>query len=123
MELTDHFVLDTNAVIYLLNDRMASSLPNGVYSVSIITEMELLSFSGLSVAEEVKIHEFLNVINRLPISAAVRDQAIYLRRKYRLKLPDAIIGASALTEQATLVTNDQTFRFIEELKWSNLALK
>ena len=123
MELNDRYLLDTNAIIYLLNDRLSSPLPNGKYCVSIITEMELLSFAGLLAAEETKIHELLRVVDRLQLTAAVRDHAIDLRRKYRLKLPDAIIAASALIEQATLLTNDQAFKAIQGLNCRTLALK
>ena len=34
------YMLDTNAIIYMLNGRLASLLPDGHYSVSIITEIE-----------------------------------------------------------------------------------
>ena len=43
-------MLDTNAVIYLVNGRLAFPLPDGQYRVSIVTEIELLSFSDLSAA-------------------------------------------------------------------------
>ena len=48
MELIRRYLLDTNAVIYLLSGRLVLPLPDGQYSVSIITEIELLSFSGIS---------------------------------------------------------------------------
>ena len=41
-------VLDTNAVIYLQKGMLAEPLPRGHYFISVITEMELLSFHGLS---------------------------------------------------------------------------
>ena len=42
------FVLDTNAVLYFLGDRLAEPLPSGDYFVSIITEMELLSYPSIT---------------------------------------------------------------------------
>lgn len=52
MELIRHYLLDTNAVIYLVSGRLSLPLPYGQNSVSIITEIELLSFSGISAEEE-----------------------------------------------------------------------
>lgn len=123
MELIARYLLDTNAIIYLVNGRLASPLPEGKYSISIITEIELLSFSGLSDEEEQQVRELLHVLDRVQLSDAVRDQAIQLRRRNRLKLPDAIIAASALTQQAILLTNDQSFASIDGLDCIALQLK
>jgi predicted nucleic acid-binding protein len=123
MELIARYFLDTNAIIYLVNGRLAAPLPDGKYSISIITEIELLSFSGLSSQEEQRIRDLLLVLERIQISDTVRDQAVLLRRKKRLKLPDAIIAASALTQQAILLTNDQSFVSIDGLDCKALKLK
>lgn len=42
------WVLDTNVVIYLLENRLADPLPDGEYFASVITEMELLCHPALS---------------------------------------------------------------------------
>jgi predicted nucleic acid-binding protein len=123
MELITRYLLDTNAVIYLVSGRLAFPLPEGKYSISIITEIELLSFSGLSAEEEKKIHSLLLVLDRVQITDNIRDQAIRLRRKNRLKLPDAVIAASAMILPATLLTNDQSFAAIEGLDCEALQLK
>ncbi len=123
MELITRYFLDTNAIIYLVNGRLASPLPEGKYSISIITEIELLSFAGLSDKEEQRIRELLLALDRVPLSDTVRDQTILLRRENRLKLPDAIIAASALTQQAVLLTNDQSFASIDGLDCKALQLK
>ena len=116
------YLLDTNAVIYLVNGRLAFPLPDGQYRVSIITEIELLSFSDLSAAEEQKIRDLLLLLDRVHLTDAVRDEAIRLRRKNRLKLPDAIIAASALICDAVLLTNDQAFSSIDGLTTESLQL-
>ncbi len=117
------YLLDTNAVIYLVNGRLALPLPEGQYSISVITEIELLSFQNLPEEEERRIRELLQVLDRIPLSDAVRHQAILLRRNNRLKLPDAIIAASALTQQAILLSNDQAFASIRGLDCKALQLK
>ena len=122
MELSRRYLLDTNAVIYLVNGRLAFPLPDGQYRVSIVTEIELLSFSDLSAAEEQKIRDLLLLLDRVHLTDAVRDEAIRLRRKNRLKLPDAIIAASALICDAVLLTNDQAFSSIDGLTTESLQL-
>lgn len=123
MELIARYFLDTNAIIYLVNDRLASPLPDGKYSISIITEIELLSFSGLPDEEERRVRDLLLALDRVQISDTIRDLTIQLRRKNRLKLPDAIIAASALTKHAILLTNDQSFTSIDGLVCKSLQLK
>lgn len=100
------FVLDTNAVIYLLGGKLAEPLPPGRYALSVISEMELLSYPGLSADEETAIRQLLGFITRLPLGDAERDVAIALRKTLRLKLPDAVIAASALNWGAVLLSND-----------------
>lgn len=55
--MSGRFLLDTNAIIYALNRCL--TLPAGDYAFSVITEMELLSFAGLSAEEEKTIRGLL----------------------------------------------------------------
>ena len=116
------YLLDTNTIIYLMNGRLASPLPEGRYCVSIITEIELLSYSGISATEDRKIRDLLLLLERIQLIDAVRDETIRLRRKNRLKLPDAIIAASARVVGAILLTNDQAFSSIDELVVESMQL-
>lgn len=76
-------------------------------AVSQITRMELLSFHGLTTSEEARLNALLGVITVIMIDAQVEQQAIVLRRSLRLKLPDAIVAASALVAGLELLTLDQ----------------
>lgn len=116
------YMLDTNAVIYLLSGRIRMPLPEGQYSASIITEIELLSFSGLTEKDEQKIKNLLLAIDRIYLTDSVRDETIRLRRKTKLKLPDAIIVASALIHDAILLTNDKDFSTIDGLVFETLPI-
>jgi len=53
------YLLDTNAIIYLIGGRLDAPLPSGQYSFSVISEIELLSFPGLSAEDDQKITELL----------------------------------------------------------------
>lgn len=64
--------------------------------------------------------EFFGVVEVLPISNAVLDQAVALRQMRRMTLGDAIMAATALVYGITLVTrNIDDFRWIAELTLIN----
>ncbi|MEW6491302.1 MAG: type II toxin-antitoxin system VapC family toxin [Cyanobacteriota bacterium] len=107
MALTQPLILlDTNVALYFLGGRLANSLPSGQYFVSVITEIELLSYPSLSLDEETQIRDFLSKITVVGIESNIKELAIALRKQYRLRLPDAIIAATAQSINATLFTND-----------------
>jgi predicted nucleic acid-binding protein len=97
------YLLDTNFILGLLkSSQEALSLINDRQigteqcAYSSITRMELLGFPGITRAEELLIQGKLEPLTYLPITSAVENTAIRLRRIHNgLKLPDAIIVASA----------------------------
>lgn len=117
------FVLDTNIALYLLNNRLEQPLPPGVYFASFITEMELLSYPQLTDAQIQEVRNFLSSLTLVTLDDEIKDLAIQWRRQYKLKLPDAIIVATALHLQATLLTNDQQLTKIQNLPTQSLALR
>ena len=56
---------------------------------SIITEIEALSYPGLSLAEDLRIRQFFEELNVIPITSLVRDRTIEIRRRNKLRIPDA----------------------------------
>lgn len=112
-----NFVADTNALIYLLNGNpcMTPYLDKNL-SYSIISEMELLSYSGLSESEENSIKSFLRNCQEIALSNEIKEKTIELRKKYRTKLPDVIVAASAIVKKMPLITADKGFNQITELK-------
>lgn len=81
-----------------------------------------MSFSGLTQEDEQKIQNLLLAIDRIYLTDSVRDETIRLRRKTKLKLPDAIIVASALIHDAILLTNDKDFSTIDGLVFETLPI-
>ncbi len=79
---------------------------------SAVTRMELLGFPGLSADEETLIHSRLEALTYLPIDSTVEDAAISLRRQRRIKLPNAVIAATALTHRLQLLTLDEGLRSV-----------
>jgi len=99
-------LLDTNVALYLLGGRLASPIPPGNYGVSVITQMELLSWPSLTKKETNRVNAFLSTLTLCDLTPAIRVRAVCLRRQERLKLPDAIICATALEHDVELWTND-----------------
>jgi len=116
------YLFDTNIFIYLINNRLADSLPKGYYGCSIITEIELLSFPALTYEESNIIIEHLHTITIIGLTEAIKQTTIVLRRKYRLKLPDALIVATTIESNATLLTNDIALQKIDELQSLSLRI-
>ncbi len=97
-------LLDTNAIIYALNGK--SVLPSADYLVSIITEIELLSYSKLSEKDKQNIENLLNNFEILNLCEKTKKITIDIRKKYGIKLPDSIICATAMAHSAILISND-----------------
>ena len=81
------FLLDTNTVLYLLGGKLNSnSLPEGKLFISVINELELLSYPAIGKVEEIKIKKFIDDIDVLDIDEAIKIETIRLRKKHNLKL-------------------------------------
>lgn len=116
-------VLDTNAILYLLGGKLAQALPVGEYFISVISEMELLSYPVLDESEQSKIRNFLSAVTVVDLTEEVKTVAIGLRRQHLLKLPDAIVAATALSLGAQLVTNDAKLLRVPGLSSQRIKLK
>jgi predicted nucleic acid-binding protein len=116
----EQFVFDTNVIIRFLDGKI-DGLPAGKRFVSVITEMELLAFAGLTAKDEYNIRDFLRRVIIFPLTDAIKDEAIRIRRfgSPRLKLPDAIIMATAVMGGKILVTDDADML---NLNWSGLTV-
>src|SRR5580658_11028618 len=73
---------------------------------STITRIEVLGFPNLSEQEETAIRRLLNEFEEVAITNAVVERAIQIRKSVRIKIPDALIAASADTGQAVVITRN-----------------
>jgi len=116
-ERLSRFILDTNILIYLMNNRLAEPLPPvHVYCCSFVTELELLSYKELTEKDEALIRKMLTEMEVYDLNSEIKRATILLRRKYSMKLPDAIIAATSIITEATLMTNDKRFQNISEIQ-------
>ena len=68
--------------------------------------MELLGFPRITSDESKAIDTLLNHIYYLPIDRSLEDQTIKIRQLIKIKLPDAIIAATAIHHNIELITLD-----------------
>ena len=102
-------LLDTNAVLYVLagDETLAAFLNGKDLYLSIISELELLSYKKLSPKEHKAISAFLSELKIENITEDVKKNAIQIRKTTNLKLPDCIIAATSMTLNIPLVTSDK----------------
>lgn len=108
------YLLDTNFILGLLKSQPAvleevalRNLYIGACAYSAITRIELLGFPDISRDEESLIRQKLERLTYLPLSRAIEDVAISLRQTRKIKLPDAMIAATALCAGIELLTLDK----------------
>ena len=101
-------LFDTNILIDYLLGVPASKIELARHDarlVSVVTWMEVLA-GARDAAEEDVLEMFLRDFTLVPLTKQVAREAVALRRTRRVRLPDAIIWASARTESALLVTRN-----------------
>jgi len=117
------FLIDTNVVIDFSHGIFSEKSKNFVANIlndepiiSAITQIELLGFSVVPP----QIESFVRYTSIIGINDSVIEKTIEIRKGCRIKLPDAIIAATALTHNLTLLTrNIADFRNIENLNVIN----
>ena len=119
---------DTNAVIYLLDEKPDSPqklILDDIYNlfqaqISDITEIELLSWRSPSPYQWEALNRFIDNSEVLGLSKEVKHKTAEIRRTTRVKVPDAIIAATAIVNGLYLITrNTKDFAPIVELKVLN----
>jgi len=104
-------VFDSNFVINSFHrlqtaDTFRAEFAGSECFISVITEMELLSFHAISPVEEAAIRAFLDEVTVIPLNDDVKQKTIAFRRATNCKLPDSIIATAALLLDAEMVTED-----------------
>lgn len=109
--MNGNILLDTNVIIYLSKKTL---LPEQIFkegntnSISVISKMELLGYPFKNHLEEQYLLEILNALVIVPLTDEIVNLTIEIRKKYKIKLPDAIIYATAKALNAKLITNNIT---------------
>jgi predicted nucleic acid-binding protein len=99
--------------------RFISDVMDKIPNISVITEIEALSWIAPETVYETIIKEFIKDANILPLTKKVVKECVQIRRSRKLKTPDAIIAATAIVYDMTLITNDNDFKNIKQLQTMN----
>jgi predicted nucleic acid-binding protein len=109
-----NYLADTNCFIYLLDENpLLLPFTSESWAFSYITEIELLSKKELSSNDDTLIRAMLDTCYKVNHSQLITDLAINLKRSNNIKLPDAIIAASAQLMRLPLLTADKGFANIK----------
>jgi predicted nucleic acid-binding protein len=101
----NNYLLDTNSLIYAFKEGFV--FPPYNYFVSIISEIELLSYHKLSRREEIILKEALSNFDIVNINEEIKKETINIRKSTKIKLPDSLIIATAIYTNSILVTSDK----------------
>lgn len=103
-----NFLLDSNVLINVLNMKgneaalFLRSSPISSFSISLVTWIEVLA--GTLHNESSRTEQFLNNFSIIGVTSEIARRTVEVRKEMRIKLPDAIIYATALSTGRTLVT-------------------
>ena len=117
------YLLDTNVILDFMGKKLPkkseiflSEIIDDHINISAINKIELLGFSNV----EQDLIDFVNFAEIYHIDDTIIDQTIELRKKYKIKLPDAIIAATAIVHNFSLIShNFKDFQRIAELHFIN----
>lgn len=121
------YLLDSNTVIdyvAFLHPNKASKWLNTIIdraiNVSVITQIEVLSFNPDKDDNYAVLVDFFDSAVIFDLVPEVVNQTIHIRQRRKIKLPDAIIAATALVNKLTLISrNTKDFKNIEGLEVLN----
>ena len=115
------YLLDSNVIIDLFGNKLpddrATFIKKLPILISVVSRIELIGRYEPTVKYLQKINSFLHDATIYELDETIILQAIDIRQKNKIKLPDAIIAATARTNKMTLIThNIDDFKTIRGLK-------
>ncbi len=113
-------LLDSNILIYLSKQELLLNQfarPGDSLHISVITLMEVKGFAFESKTEEQFIDRLCSLLVVEALNEPIVNEVIRIRRQHKIKLPDAIILATAFVNDCVLITrNTIDFKpFLESL--------
>ncbi|WP_409019067.1 type II toxin-antitoxin system VapC family toxin [Dyadobacter sp. CY347] len=122
------YLWDTNTAIYFLQQQFPADseifideiVKNYKVIISAITEIELYCWKAASEDDLKVLHAFIEDSTVIELEKEIKIKTAEIRKKHSLKLPDAIIAATAITYDLILITrNTRDFANIAELNLIN----
>lgn len=122
------YLIDTNVVTKYFEESLSEhglSLIDTVLAssesyISVITRIELYSFVPKNLDLLIPIQSFIDSCEEFSLSEPIVQKTIELRKLHKIKLPDAVIAATALSFDLILLSdNDSDFGKIPNLRYIN----
>ncbi len=118
----EHYLLDTNILIYhtqgesVIRGFLEEICSKNGFNISIITKIEFLGWDKHTSDGLEKCKRLILNTTVFPVNNDVANKAIKIRQGKNIKLPDAVIAATALLNNLTLATrNVADFQAVEDL--------
>lgn len=110
------FLADTNFLIFTSqgNPIVEPFLDYNI-GISFISEMELLGVFSISKIQKSNVQNIINECFVIDMNTEIKKYAIQIKQKYKIKLPDAIIAATAIQYNIPFITADADFKVVKEL--------
>ncbi len=118
-------LLDSNIIIHLAQSKIDFDSFSDDYDelfISVITYMEVLGYRFQDEVYKQKIESLMSLFTRIDLTEIIVKEVIKIRQRYAIKLPDAIILATAKVAKCELVSNNEK-DFSGEIKVRNIPLK
>lgn len=111
----EKYLIDTNILIYFIDGKLTQSQKEEVtsiftksFNISIISKIEFLGFRKYLDESKFEIaKDFISNAKVINLSDDMADTIIEIRQRKKIKLGDAIIAATALSHDLTIVTRNQ----------------
>ncbi|MCF8302321.1 MAG: type II toxin-antitoxin system VapC family toxin [Bacteroidales bacterium] len=122
----EQYLIDSNSVIDYLSGKLPeegmkfmNKVIDGIPNISVITKIEILGYRTTQEAQMI-LEGFVSDSVIFPLIEDIVNQTIIIRKDHKVKTPDAIIAATALVQDYTLITrNTRDFIQIKDLKLLN----
>jgi tRNA(fMet)-specific endonuclease VapC len=125
--MEENYLIDTSAVIKYLNGTfpddgllLIDEIVDKRSIISFISEIELQVWNPTNSEDTAVYQTFISNSTVVGISSAIVSETIQIRKEFKIKLPNALIAATALINGWTLVAdNDKDFKKIPDLIYIN----
>jgi len=119
------YLIDSNIIIgyaaKILPTKSMEMMDSILPSISVISRIELLGWHNATDEQLAKSSNILSRVSIFDLTENIIQKTIAIRQKCKVKTPDAIIAATALVNNFTLITrNESDFKDIEGLQILNL---
>jgi predicted nucleic acid-binding protein len=116
-------LLDSNIIIYSLlpeHPKLRQFIETHLPAASGISYLEVLGFHKITPDDKARFVQLFEGLKLLEIDRKILDKAVFLRQQRKMSIGDAVIAATALVHDRTLITrNVDDFRWIPELRLLN----